>query len=88
MKFRSPVVLAWPDTAMTRRAMIVVAASLLLAVAGSGYAFASHETGEVKSYTGSPTQAAAADAAFATTHWAENAFPRRRESEETGGYPR
>jgi hypothetical protein len=60
---------------MTRRAMIVAAASLFLAVAGSGYALPSHETGEVKAYTGSPTQAAEADAAFATTHWAENAFP-------------
>lgn len=51
MKSRSPDVMAWPDTT-TRRAIIVVAVSVLLSVAVSGYALAGHQTGEVKSYTG------------------------------------
>jgi hypothetical protein len=51
MKIRSPYLVAWPDT-MTRRAMIILAASVLLSVAVSGYALAGHQTGGVKSYTG------------------------------------
>jgi hypothetical protein len=52
MKFRSPYVVGWPDTGMTRRATIVMAVCVLLAVVSSGYALAGHQTGAVKSYTG------------------------------------